>query len=764
MYNTKVKVNKFHLALIAVGIVILLILPSSLSANHFRYGAISWDLVDNDTIRLKMENGWTANHGDFRVQGDYNGYWAGQHVGSILNDYITINWGGGSPSTLDVDIKILSRENSGYWTSTTDDCEEADGCVDSTISEMGVYSSSTWTTGVTHNYDNGTYIIYWNDGNRSPVVNNAGNSNLWRNETMVRIGGDYVGNVSPVSAVPPVIQVQDNTSFTYQVNATDANGDNLTYRWGYVREFFVANGSGGDTTFTMPTGMTLSSSGLIEWDIRDNVTCTGCSTNNDAVDNATNALWVAVIMVEDRLDNGTAKSRIPIDFFFKVTDSTNDAAEFTVFPTGTQTIFSGSTKTITIKSTDDSGTAPTITVLNPPSDNSSIWSTSSSTSGGETTFTITFAPDSSMEDTSYVVNIRSTDGAGMTKDQSFGIQVSSVTNADPTAPILLSPADDANVTSPVTFRFAGSTDSDGDNVSYTRYVCTNSGFVGCSGTSVTAGGNFVPPFNQNFHDNLIPWPSPLHAATNSQQISQDFSMIPKLFIMLGVLGLLSVIMSLSVKNIKYRRIAYILFLIIIGTAVSCKKASDPDSSLPSNNESTSTTTTDDSSSSSDTTAPTVSSVSTTADNQSSVSITDNITVTFSEAMDTNYVTTSTADTTCRAETIKVSSDNFSSCVKMSSEPVSSNSNKTFTLDPYDNLTRLTTYKTRVTTGVKDTAGNAMSSQYETSSGFTTDNISTAKITVTDSSPISGRTYYWKVVATDSKGASSESETWSFTVQ
>jgi hypothetical protein len=160
----------------------------------------------------------------------------------------------------------------------------------------------------------------------------------------------------------------------------------------------------------------------------------------------------------------------------------------------------------------------------------------------------------------------------------------------------------------------------------------------------------------------------------------------------------------------------------------------------------------------------VSSVSTTADNQSSVSITDNITVTFSEAMDTNYVSTTTSDTTCRAETIKVSSDNFSSCVKMSSEPVSSNSNRTFTLDPYDNLTRLTTYLTRVTTGVKDAAGNSMSSQYDNSTGFTTDNISTAKITVTDSSLTSGTTYYWKVVATDSKGASSESETWSFTVQ
>ena len=132
-------------------------------------------------------------------------------------------------------------------------------------------------------------------------------------------------------------------------------------------------------------------------------------------------------------------------------------------------------------------------------------------------------------------------------------------------------------------------------------------------------------------------------------------------------------------------------------------------------------------------------------------------------MDTTYVTTNTSDTYCSG-TIRVSSDSFSTCVRMSSSPASSNSNKTFTLDPYDNLTLLTTYLTRVTTGVKDTAGNAMGSQYETSSGFTTDNISTAKLTVSNSSLTSGTTYYWKVVASDPKGGSAQSETWSFTVQ
>ena len=170
------------------------------------------------------------------------------------------------------------------------------------------------------------------------------------------------------------------------------------------------------------------------------------------------------------------------------------------------------------------------------------------------------------------------------------------------------------------------------------------------------------------------------------------------------------------------KVLYILIVLLFSlTIISC--GSDDGGSSASTDNSSSTTT----STTTDTTAPTVTSVSTTADNQNSVSITDNITVTFSEAMDTTYVTTSTSDTNC-AGTIRVSSDNFTSCVKMSSEPVSSNSNKTFTLDPYDNLSYSTTYKTRVTTGVKDTAGNALNSQYETSSGFTTSSSSATAIT------------------------------------
>ncbi|SVD90204.1 uncharacterized protein METZ01_LOCUS443058, partial [marine metagenome] len=116
----------------------------------------------------------------------------------------------------------------------------------------------------------------------------------------------------------------------------------------------------------------------------------------------------------------------------------------------------------------------------------------------------------------------------------------------------------------------------------------------------------------------------------------------------------------------------------------------------------------------DITAPTVSS-STPADSTNPVAIDTNISMTFSEEMDNSTITTNTANSSCSG-TFQVSSDNFSNCIQMSSLTVS-NSNKTFTVSPSSSLSYATTYKIRLTTGVKDIAGNTLSSQYETSNGF-----------------------------------------------
>ena len=112
--------NKPILRLASLGTLILLILPSILHADHFRYGTMSWEPVDdNGTIRLKMQNGWSADHTFIR---DYT---AGQYK---LNA-ITISRGDGDTDT--DDIKVLSRDN------TSND----------SITEMGDNSSSSSISG-----------------------------------------------------------------------------------------------------------------------------------------------------------------------------------------------------------------------------------------------------------------------------------------------------------------------------------------------------------------------------------------------------------------------------------------------------------------------------------------------------------------------------------------------------------------------------------------------------------------------------------------
>jgi photosystem II stability/assembly factor-like uncharacterized protein len=125
----------------------------------------------------------------------------------------------------------------------------------------------------------------------------------------------------------------------------------------------------------------------------------------------------------------------------------------------------------------------------------------------------------------------------------------------------------------------------------------------------------------------------------------------------------------------------------------------------------------------DTAAPAVSAVSP-ATNNVCIPITDNITVTFDFPMDTTSITADDGAPGCGA-TIQVSSDNFSNCVVMPGDPVASDNNTTFTLDPVDNLSYDTTYKIKVTGGadapinnvVKSALGNILSDQYESS--FTT---------------------------------------------
>ncbi|MBG56545.1 MAG: hypothetical protein CL935_05430 [Deltaproteobacteria bacterium] len=117
----------------------------------------------------------------------------------------------------------------------------------------------------------------------------------------------------------------------------------------------------------------------------------------------------------------------------------------------------------------------------------------------------------------------------------------------------------------------------------------------------------------------------------------------------------------------------------------------------------------------DTISPTISSLSPT-DNSSDVAVTTTIAVTFNEEISTGTVTTNTSDTTCSGS-FQLSSDNFSSCIKMSAAPTVSNDDKTFTLTPADSLNNRTTYQIKFTASVKDANGVAFESY--TTNGFIT---------------------------------------------
>ncbi|MED5516933.1 MAG: Ig-like domain-containing protein, partial [SAR324 cluster bacterium] len=108
-----------------------------------------------------------------------------------------------------------------------------------------------------------------------------------------------------------------------------------------------------------------------------------------------------------------------------------------------------------------------------------------------------------------------------------------------------------------------------------------------------------------------------------------------------------------------------------------------------------------------------------ADSASTEYCNTDIKVTFSEAMDNSTLTVNRDNASCSSGSIRVSSNNFAtnSCVQMASDP-SSSDNMTFTLDP-GNLSNSTTFKIKVTTAVKDTNGNPMSSDNTTGTGFST---------------------------------------------
>ena len=123
------------------------------------------------------------------------------------------------------------------------------------------------------------------------------------------------------------------------------------------------------------------------------------------------------------------------------------------------------------------------------------------------------------------------------------------------------------------------------------------------------------------------------------------------------------------------------------------------------------------SASADVTAPTVSYVSP-IDNSTYNSPATTVAVTFSENIETGSVTTNISDTICSGS-FQLSSDNFTTCIKMSASPVASDNDTTFTITPASSLSATTTFKVKITTSVTDISCNTLGSDNKSIVGFST---------------------------------------------
>ena len=104
------------------------------------------------------------------------------------------------------------------------------------------------------------------------------------------------------------------------------------------------------------------------------------------------------------------------------------------------------------------------------------------------------------------------------------------------------------------------------------------------------------------------------------------------------------------------------------------------------------------------------------DSSSSISVNTNIIISFSEKIDSNSITINATSNLCSG-TIQISSNNFSSCLILISNPMPHMNQDQYIIKPSSNFNYSTTYKIRIKSGIKDLAGNSLAGDYLQKNGY-----------------------------------------------
>ena len=199
------------------------------SASHFRYGNISATPVASDptgkTIQYKINLGFRRSYGSFSISS------SNIVVGATLNnsgDGLNFYYGDGGSELLNFTVTSVDIANDQFY-------------AEATINRT--YASA------------GTVTAYFTTCCRiSSLQNNA--TNDFYVPTTVTVGA---ANRSPIATLSPIVNLAaGRATATFQIPANDPDGNPLTFS-------LAASSDLGGITFVQPTGLSISSTGLITY-------------------------------------------------------------------------------------------------------------------------------------------------------------------------------------------------------------------------------------------------------------------------------------------------------------------------------------------------------------------------------------------------------------------------------------------------------------------------------------------------------------------
>lgn len=261
---------------------------------------------------------------------------------------------------------------------------------------------------------------------------------------------DFASAGSPATSIQPLVPCAPDAQCDFRVAATAPAGQAIQWRLATPFEM-------GSSASSHPSGASIDAeTGLYSWNT------TGATVSPDATDRT---VYSTQVVMETVTGTGEVTSASAIDFLIEITGAGNAPPQWVRGPTpvdgATYDVLLGSSLSLDVEAMDsDVDDVVTLGALGVPANASFGGGSGNPVSSG-----LTFTPSAAQLGQNYVVNFVATDDRGASAPSlSIVLNVVELTNAEPTA--VAGGPYTGQEGSPVSFDGTGSSDPDGDDLTY----------------------------------------------------------------------------------------------------------------------------------------------------------------------------------------------------------------------------------------------------------------------------------------------------------